>query len=867
MHQSVYMIVAALLAGPSEFRIDTYIGGGLPSNVPATETTVWVSHMAVDASGAVYLTANKVVRKIESGLIETVAGRLPPLLVEDNGGEASEAYLAASNGIAVDQDGGVIVCDTLSDVIRRIDPDGTIHTIAGQWGVSGSMGSGGPAVLGTLQTPFEAALAGDGSLFFTQFGGVRKIDPQGILTDVAGDGTPGTGGYGDGGPALAARFQSPKDIVLDSAGRIYVADSSDGRIRRVELDGTIDTIAGTGFTVENTGDGGPATSAKIGQPCAVALDSNGGLAIGDAWNGVVRYVDSQGIITTIAGTGSLGYSGDGGPATLAQFGKISDLEYLADGSLLVTDTTTYRIRRIHPDGTVSTFAGNGTFGYGGDGLHISQASFEDPSDIVFAEDGTAFVADVSNNRVRQIDADGFVSTIAGNGTDGTVGLGGPAIDAQLGRPKDLALHLDGSLYVLTSWSWLRVIDANGDLHHVAGTGENNYNGDGRPAETAAFDRPEDIFVDAHGTVYIADTNNNRVRMIDGGGLIQTVAGDGGFSGHGDGGPATSASLNRPGGLLVLPNGEIYISELSGHRIRHIDTNGVITTVVGTGTGGFSGDGGPASAAEISVPVGLYMGPDGSLYFSDSGNYRVRRIDPDGFIAAVAGNGSTLYNGDNLPAVEATLRRPLDLAADPRGRIYVANGLSGRIRVLKDITDVSVAVFALRSEVSGSQVQLTWDTSILGEVQHRVLKEATRDVLGEVRSSRPGAVTFTTRLDAGIWSVLVEARSQGGSYLGSAGPLTFEVKEAQSTLRLASGNPARGVVRAVVSSPGERVRVQIYDLRGRRVATLFDGVLSADSQTVTWTGQDSTGRRVGTGTYFLEARSGTWAQTRKIVWQD
>ncbi len=328
---------------------------------------------------------------------------------------------------------------------------------------------------------------------------------------------------------------------------------------------TITTIAGTG-NPGYSGDGGQATSAELNYPEGVAVDTAGNVYVGDDDNNAIRRI-SNGIVTTIAGTGAAGYSGDGGQATSAQLRRPNGVAVDGSGDVYVADTYNHVIRKI-ANGVITTIAGTGAPGYSGDGGQATSAELDYPYGVAVDGSGNVYIADYLNNRIRKV-ANGIISTIAGNGTPGYSGDGGQATSAQLRNPFDVA-------------------------------------------------------VDNSENVYIADTGNNVIRRV-GNGIISTVAGTGTAGFSGDGGPATAAQLNLPEYVALDSAGNLYISDTGNHRIRKV-ANGVISTLAGTGTLGFSGDGGPASAAQLYYPTGAAVDGQGSLYLADEYNQRLRKIE-------------------------------------------------------------------------------------------------------------------------------------------------------------------------------------------------------------------------------------------------
>jgi streptogramin lyase len=294
-------------------------------------------------------------------------------------------------------------------------------------------------------------------------------------------------------------------------------------------------------------------------------------------------------ITTVAGNGTLGYSGDGGPATQAELNIPHGVALGPDGTLYIADNVV--VRRVAPDGIITTVAGNGTSGYSGDGGPATQAELNSPIGVAVGPDGSLYIADWGNNRIRRVGPDGVITTVAGGGIGGD---GGPATQAALFEPSAVAVGPDGSLYI-PDRNRIRRVGPDGIITTVAGGASQGYSGDGGPATLAELSFPSGVAIGPDGSLYIAD-GNNRIRRVGPDGVITTVAGNGTIGFSGDGGPATQAELGTPFGVAVGPDGLLYIADFRNHRIRRVGADGIITTVAGDGTGGFSGDGGPAIAS-------------------------------------------------------------------------------------------------------------------------------------------------------------------------------------------------------------------------------------------------------------------------------
>ena len=328
-------------------------------------------------------------------------------------------------------------------------------------------------------------------------------------------------------------------------------------------------------------------------------------------------------------------------------------------------------------GIISTLAG-GAIGDGGPALF---AGLNQPGGVVGDAAGNIYIADTYNHRVRKISPNGLVSTVAGDGSSGYSGDGGPAASARLNMPRGVAIDSAGSLYIADSFNYrVRKITAGGVISTVAGNGICCYWGEGGPATSARLSA-YGIAVDGSGNLYIADASSSRIRKVTAGGTISTIAGNGSSGYSGDGGPATAAQLNYPQGLAVDGSGNLFIADTSGNRIRKVSANGTISTFAGTGTYGSSGDDGPAGNAQLASPMGVAVDGSGNLYIAESGTGRVREVIASGTIVALAGNNSYSYYGDGDLGRNTIPRAPNALCVDNTGRLYVSDSSNGAIRLL------------------------------------------------------------------------------------------------------------------------------------------------------------------------------------------
>ena len=632
-----------------------------------------------DSAGNIYYcdSNNDRVRKIDtSGNLTTLAGTNFSGFTGD-GGQATLARTNRPRGLFVDSAGNTYFSDPDNQRVRKIDTSGVINTVAGT-GTAGYNGDGISATTADLNNPNQVLIDGSGDLLIADASNhrIRKVS-GGNITTVVGTGVAGFSG--DSGAATAAQVDGPAGIALDASGsNLYIADFNNHRVRKVDSGGTITTVAGTGVA-GSTGDGGAATSAQINGPISVFVDGNDNLYIVEFSGNRVRKV-SSGTISTVAGTGTAGFSGDSGPATSAQLNGPSKIFVDSSGNLYIVDFTNNRIRKVDTGGTITTIAGTGVSGRIDDGGPATSAQFHEPRALDRDRDGNFYIPDGQNHRIRKIDTSGIITTVAGTGVAGFSGDSGPATSAQIDQPQGLDVDDSGNLYLVDSNNHrVRKIDTSGTITTIAGTGTQGFNGDGISATTADLDTPQDVVVDSSGSIYISEFGNNRVRKVNSSGTISTVAGTGTAGYNGDGIAATTAQLNQPVGIHLDSTGNLYIGDRTNHRIRKVDTSGTITTIAGDGNNAFSGDGGAATSARLSAPTWIGTDSLGNIFFSDGNNQRIRQIDTSGNINTVAGTGTAGFNGDDIDPTTAQVNFPTGIFVDGLSRLYFSDHSNHRIR--------------------------------------------------------------------------------------------------------------------------------------------------------------------------------------------
>ncbi|MBN8729002.1 MAG: hypothetical protein J0L64_00565 [Acidobacteria bacterium] len=335
-------------------------------------------------------------------------------------------------------------------------------------------------------------------------------------------------------------------------------------------------------------------------------------------------------------------------------------------------------------GTITTIAGTGDGVFTGDGGQATAAALQAPTGLAVDAAGNIYIADFGNKRIRRITPAGVIDTYAGNGTIGFSGDGGPAVNAQLfvitSTHQGLAVDPGGNLYIADpDNARIRKVTPAGTISTYAGMGPALFGGDGGPATMAGLSLPGSVALDGAGNLFLTDQNNSRIRKVTPAGVISTVAGTGLPAYSGDGGPATNAGIAFPVSVATDTAGNLYFADLSSHRIRKVDLAGVVTTVVGNGTPGFGGDGGAATAAQILSPKGMAVDGAGNLYFADTNNDRIRKVDTNGIITTVAGTAQPGFWGDGGPATSARLSSPRDVKVDAQGNLYIADAGNNRIR--------------------------------------------------------------------------------------------------------------------------------------------------------------------------------------------
>jgi uncharacterized protein (TIGR03437 family) len=687
------------------YTIQTVAGSSfMGDGGPATSAQIGsIQGVAVDAKGNLYLsdTDHNRVRKVDTaGIITTIAGNGTAGFSGD-GGPASGAQLNLPYGLAADAAGDLYIADFGNNRVRRVGPDGTIETIAGT-GVEGYSGDGVQASGAQLYMPRNVALDAAGNLYISEFEGhrVRKVTPAGAISTVAGTGIAGYSG--DTGPATLAQLNFPAGLAVDRTGALYIADSGNNRVRKILPGGVISTYLVSTPTAVPV-----ANPIELLTPTGVAMDQSLNLYVSDS-SGVVYSYTAAGVWASFAGTGPLGYAGDGGRATAAELTAPHDLAVDLTGDVFIADGV--RVREVSgASGNIATVAGDGYLHAVGDGTPATSAILYQPSAVGFDTSGNLYIADTGTERVRIVLATGLIQTLAGDGTAGYNGDGMAATAAELWEPTGLALGPSGSLFVADTYcSLVREISA-GVISTFAGTNEPCKTQENPTPIKTLLSAPHGVCTGSDGSVYIVDTDNNRVLVVSPNGIAATFAGNGSQGDAGDRELARFAQLNLPSACALDGAGDMFIADTGNHRIREVTAAGVIGAVAGSGAAGYSGDGGEATAAALYAPSGVAVDGNGRIFIADTGNHAIRLVTTDGLIHTIAGQGAPGFSGDGGDALAAFLSSPSGMMLDGAGDLYFADTGNNRVRRLVPETDTvtvgpapASAALALVNAASQSQ---------------------------------------------------------------------------------------------------------------------------------------------------------------------
>jgi len=649
---------------------------------------------------------NNRIRSVSAGLIATAAGN-GKLGYSGDGGPATSAELYSPRGVSVDANGNLYIADTYNQRIREVT-SGVIFTIAGD-GAAGYGGDGGAATSAELDDPTGIAIGSGAIVYIADLGSsrIRVLNPLGppctatVNPLTLAPGSPGGTfnlAVATSAPACYWAVQSlPSWITIVGSNigsgsatvTLVVAPNPAGaRTAAISIAGSLVQVNQNSPPCNYSLSGGgeafpvPGGTGSVGVTASSWCSWTASSPV--SWITVKSGAGGQG-----NGTVAFQVAANSGAAQSATL-TVAGLPFVVDQGAGTVLTQSYNI---------STIAGNGTVGYTGDGGAASAAEVSSPLGAAADSAGNLYFADKNNQRVRKI-SHGNITTVAGNGTQGYAGDGGAAVNAQLSWPSGVAVDAAGDLYIADAGNnVVRKVLPSGIITTVAGNGTYGYTGDGGPATSAELNYPSSVAVDSAGNLYIADSANNVVRKVANG-AISTAAGSGqtingvltGTEGYiGDGGPATSAELAYPQGVAVDTLGNLYIADSLNYAVRWV-SGGVINTVAGDGTQGYTGDGGPGTSAELNIPIGIALDAAGNLYIADSGNDRVRELS-NAVISTLGGNGTQGFSGDGGAAKSAELALPAGVAVDLSGNVYISDAANARIRVATPTSSTCISAVA------------------------------------------------------------------------------------------------------------------------------------------------------------------------------
>jgi uncharacterized protein (TIGR03437 family) len=835
---------------------------------PAVSVPIgYINGVTTDALGNVYFTdplEHLVLRVAPNGTLSVVAGNGIAAYSGD-GGPATSAAIAAADrpdqyvgppfevslgGIVVDKQGNIYFGD--GRYVRRVARDGTISTVAG--GGTNVPGDGGRATLAALGIVKGLAFDSSGNLYFCEGNRVRKMTLDGTLSTYAGT---GQGGFsGDNGPALNAQLMLPLGLAFDAQGDLYVADgfvpNFGAHIRMITPSGKISTIAGGGTMIPD--DGVPPLSLNLGFPGGLAVDSSGAIYVYSPFQGYLLKF-SGGSTTPITRVFAIAFV-DNVPARNAyvvgqRVFENSGIALDGSGNLYVADSRDGRLCKIDKQGFLTTLAGNGNYGFGGDGGPALGAYLQSPTAMTQVPNGTIYFLDTQRARVRAISPNGTITTVLSADNFPDLGI--------LEVLNGIASDSNGNVYVLLLDRVLQLTPGGGIQVIVNQPNKPVDSGDGGSAAQASIRSGGALAIDAAGNLYLSDPLASRIRKVTPDQKIHTIAGTGNLGKSPDGAVAAASPISYPTALLADSQGGLYFEEspppptsVGSAVLRYITPDGFLKTIAGPGNGDFSGDGGLATQAGLMMQqrTGLALDKSGNLYVADGFNNRVRVIAPSGIINTFAGNGLSANTGDGGLAKNASFFAPRGLLFKPNGDLVISDVAGNRIR----------EVLAAPPPISVSPSQIGFSAKAGGALTppQKLAMTSPANGLGFLVSKSVGADWLVVGVPGGFTPQLINVRADPanlapGDYratLTITSPLAATVATTVDvTLQVAPGDPAKLAVDQAALSFTFPSNPSVSETQRVRVSNAGSGVLavSARAQTVTGRNWLSVGPTTGSAT--------------------